>query len=212
MDVKAESLLQSRWARLLTTLGCPVNRIEPAFTDLREHYESSGRYYHTLDHIGAVLDTVYRLGATEQTSALLLATWFHDAIYDSRAGDNEERSAGFARRTLQSLGVDEAILREAERLILLTKTHMPSPDDRLGQILVDADLAVLGVPEAEYDIYARAIRKEYAWVPDEAYRAGRRGVLERFVQRPRIYRTEAMFAQAEEAARRNLRREIESLS
>ena len=212
MDPKAESLLQSRWARLLTALGCPADRIEPTFTDLREQYESSGRHYHRLDHIAAVLDTICRLGATDEMYALLLATWFHDVIYDSRAGDNEERSAAFAGRALRSLGVDEAILGETERLILLTKTHSPSPDDRLGQILVDADLAVLGAPEAEYDAYASAIRKEYAWVPDEAYRSGRRSVLQQFLHRPRIYWTEVMFAEAEEAARRNLRREIELLS
>jgi predicted metal-dependent HD superfamily phosphohydrolase len=212
MDPNAESLLRPRWVRLLTTLGCPADRIEPAFTDLRERYESSDRHYHTLDHIRAVLDAVCRLGATEEMSALLLAAWFHDAIYDSHASDNEERSAAFARRALQSLGVVEVSLREIERLILLTKNHSPSPDDLLGQILVDADLAVLGAPEAEYDAYARAIRKEYAWVPDEDYRAGRRGVLEHFLHRPRIYWTASMFAEAEGAARRNLRREIEWLS
>lgn len=212
MDAKAEFLLRSRWEQLLTALGCPADRIGPVFTDLREHYESSGRHYHTLEHIRAVLDTVGRLGATEEMPALYLAVWFHDAIYDSRAGDNEERSAAFARCALQSLGIDEAIVRETERLISLTRSHSPLPDDRQGQILVDADLAILGAPEAEYDAYACAIREEYAWVSDEAYRAGRRGVLEQFLHRPRIYWTEAMRAEAEEAARRNLRREIESLS
>jgi predicted metal-dependent HD superfamily phosphohydrolase len=158
-----------------------------------------------------MLNIVRELGGTEEMPALRLAIWFHDAIYDTRASDNEERSAAHARRVLQPLDVPEPVLLETERLILLTKMHSLSNEDRPGQLLIDADLAILGASESEYDAYALAIRKEYAWVDEEAYRTGRRMVLETFLRRPRIYSTDEMFTQREEAARRNLRREIESL-
>jgi predicted metal-dependent HD superfamily phosphohydrolase len=61
-----------------------------------------------------------------------------------------------------------------------------------------------------YDAYAEAIRREYDWVPEEAYRTGRAAVLERFLTRPRLYHTAAMTTH-EPAARANLRREIERL-
>ncbi len=97
-------------------------------------------------------------------------------------------------------------------MILLTKAHHAEPDDRDGQVLLDADLAILGAEESRYDEYAAAIRREYAWVPDEAYRTGRRGVLETFLKKPRIYFTDTLFFLREERARKNLAKEIERLS
>ena len=59
--------------------------------------------------------------------------------------------------------------------------------------------------------YVADVRKEYAWVPDADYRTGRASVLEAFLARPRIYHTDVMFTEAEAAARRNLRAEIDRL-
>jgi predicted metal-dependent HD superfamily phosphohydrolase len=211
MDATRHSALLDSWTQLLSAFGAPLDAIRVDFADLQDHYTSAERHYHTLDHIQAMLNVVRELAGSDETPALPLAVWFHDAVYDTRANDNEEKSAAQARRVLPQLGVPETIVRETERLILLTKTHEPAAGDRAGQFLIDADLAILGASESEYDAYARAIRKEYAWVDEARYRTGRRAVLETFLRRPRIYRTDAMFAQREEAARRNLRREMESL-
>lgn len=209
MDTTKQSELRDRWTQLMRELGSLAPASEVVFADLQARYSASERHYHTLDHILAVLERVRELGGTEtEAPALLLAAWFHDVIYDSRASDNEERSAAHARAVLQPLGVTEAILGEMERLILLTKTHTPARQDRAGQVLIDADLAILGAAEPDYDAYAQAIRREYAWVEEAAYRRGRSAVLERFLQRPRIYSTDEMFARLESAARRNLQREI----
>jgi predicted metal-dependent HD superfamily phosphohydrolase len=102
-------------------------------------------------------------------------------------------------------------VEEAARLILLTRTHRCAPDDRAGRVLLDADLAVLGGSREDYDRYARAIRREYAWVEEAAYRAGRRRVLEGFLARPRLFLTDKFFRAREAAARENLRRETASL-
>jgi predicted metal-dependent HD superfamily phosphohydrolase len=212
MTPETRAALGESWTRFLTVLGCPAAALTPAFADLTEHYAAPERHYHTLDHIHAVLETLRALGATEATPALLLAAWFHDVIYDSRTSDNEEKSAAHARSLLHPLGVSEEVLDEAERLILLTKTHSPMAGDRPGEMLVDADLSILGAAESAYDAYAQAIRREYAWVAEADYRRGRRAVLLTFLQRPRIYSTAEMFARAEQAARRNLRREIALLN
>jgi predicted metal-dependent HD superfamily phosphohydrolase len=75
-------------------------------------------------------------------------------------------------------------------------------------VLLDADLAILGASEIDYQAYAVSIRREYAWVPEPEYRKGRRQVLERFLTRPRIFH---FLSHLEEPARRNLVAEIARL-
>jgi predicted metal-dependent HD superfamily phosphohydrolase len=204
--------LEARWAGLLTALGCDPEPARAAFAAVAANYTAPDRHYHTLDHVRDVLDTVTSLwGRAKPPSALLLAAWLHDAVYDTHAADNEERSADFARALLRPLGLSEKLLDEAARLILLTKGHRAEAGDRAGQVLLDADLAVLGADEAAYDRYAAAIRREYAWVPEGDYRAGRARVLEDFLRRQRIYHAAEMHAGAEPAARRNLAREVAGL-
>ena len=109
---------------------------------------------------------------------------------------------------MPTLGVAASTIDETARLILLTRSHETGPGDRAGCTLLDADLAILAADSPTYDAYAEAIRREYAWVPEADYRAGRRRVLERFLVRPRIFFTMEM-GQAEPLARANLVREIE---
>ena len=191
--------LLPRWLRLLPGA-------EDAFADLASRYREPTRHYHTLDHIRAVLDRLDALWP-DAPPALQLAAWLHDVVYDSRAADNEERSADYARAILPALGVPSDVIEETARLIFLTRSHETDPDDRAGRTLLDADLAVLSADGPTYDAYAAAIRREYAWVAEADYRAGRRRVLERFLVRQRIFLTMAM-AEAEARARDNLRREI----
>jgi predicted metal-dependent HD superfamily phosphohydrolase len=180
------------------------------FADLVRRYGEPGRHYHTLDHIVAVLDAIVKIESAP-TPALLLAAWLHDVVYDSRASDNEERSAEYARALPAALGVHAEVRDETARLILLTKSHTTVAGDRAGEVLLDADLAILGAEPHVYGEYAAAIRREYAWVSEADYRAGRRQVLERFLARPRIYRTPWMLAHAQDQARANLAAEITRL-
>jgi predicted metal-dependent HD superfamily phosphohydrolase len=109
------------------------------------------------------------------------------------------------------LHVPAATVAAVAQLIVQTKTHHVSSKDRDGCVLLDADLAILGAPAADYRAYARAIRQEYAWVPDEHYRTGRQEVLRSFLQRERIYKTEQLHQESEAQARRNLEEEIRRL-
>ncbi len=207
MDLGSLKVVRGRWLRALAPFGGAAGPAEAAFADLAARYAEPGRHYHTLDHIAAVLDVLGDLG--DSSTALPLAAWYHDAVYDPRAADNEGRSADLARAALPALGVPGEVVGETARLILLTKTHRAAAGDEAGQWLLDADLAVLGADPETYDRYAAAIRREYAWVPDADYRAGRRRVLEGFLARPRIF---FHLKHAEAPARRNVRREVEALS
>jgi predicted metal-dependent HD superfamily phosphohydrolase len=208
MDEVTESSLRDTWERTLTPFGSSTAAARRAFADLAIRYSEPGRHYHTLEHIAAVLTTLRSLGIEPpDRPALTFAAFLHDVVCDSHASDNEERSAAYSRPFLQALHVPEPIIDEVIRLILLTKTHRTRPDDYDGQVLLDADLAILGTGPASYDRYAALIRCEYDWVPEKDYRAGRARVLEEFLRRSRIYATPEMHVRAEAAARDNLRRE-----
>jgi predicted metal-dependent HD superfamily phosphohydrolase len=143
-------------------------------------------------------------------AAVQLAAWLHDVVYETQAEENEEQSAAYAGRLLQRLALPAEVIATCQRLILTTKGHRAGPDPD-SPILLDADLAILGAAEPDYARYARAIRQEYAWVPEEQYRHGRTRVLQGFLQRGRIYLTEPMFQALEARARANVTREIQSL-
>ena len=132
-----------------------------------------------------------------------------DALF--RNESTEERSADLAVAWLRPLGVLDDLLTPACELILATN-HRTEPQTPDARVLVDADLAILGAAEVRYQRYAADIRKEYAWVPDADYRAGRITVLRHFLARPFIFSTDTLRAEGEESARRNLAAEIVSLS
>jgi predicted metal-dependent HD superfamily phosphohydrolase len=198
--------MRERWAALLAPFSAQPAAIEDAFVLLQTSHAEPQRHYHNLAHIEAVLDVLGRL--VSPSPALSLAAWLHDTVYDPKRNDNEEQSAALARSLLPQLRVPPEIVEEAARLILLTKTHQADEADVEGKALLDADLSILAAPQVEYDLYAAAIRREYAWVPEADYRAGRAGILERFLTRQRIYHSPAM---DEDTARRNLAREIAAL-
>lgn len=135
---------------------------------------SPARHWHGLVHHALMLRAVTRAGrAPEDERALVLATLFHDIVYDATRPDNEEASAAVARRWL----VGDAADRVAA-LIVATKQH-DLDTDPVTRTLLEADLAVLWTPSKRlYAFYAAGIRTEYAHVPDAAYRAGRSAVLE----------------------------------
>jgi predicted metal-dependent HD superfamily phosphohydrolase len=69
----------------------------------------------------------------------------------------------------------------------------------------------LGADPKRYERYAKAIREEYAFVPEPDYRVARVKVLRSFLDRERIYLTDRMYAVGEEFARQNILAEISIL-
>jgi predicted metal-dependent HD superfamily phosphohydrolase len=202
-------------AALAAGATAPAEDIEAAGHALLDRWREPQRHYHTVEHLGAVLHVVDgSAGSAARPDLVRLAAWFHDAVYDPRAaGDTNERaSADLAVRTLRTLGVPATAAGEVARLVLLTVEHAADPADRDGALLCDADLAVLGAPAPEYDAYAAAVRREYAHVPDEAFRAGRAAVLRRLLGLPALYRLPHLRAALGERAAANLRRELAALT
>jgi len=172
------------------------------------------RHYHTVAHLSAVLDVVEsHAELAPHPERVRLAAWMHDAVYDPRAlGDaNERDSAEFAEGLLATLGVPAGTAAEVARLVGLTAGHATEADDPDGELLCDADLAILAADDRAYASYTAAIRREYAHVPEDAFRDGRAQVLKALLELPSIYRLDPLRAAWEAKARANLSRELEVL-
>jgi predicted metal-dependent HD superfamily phosphohydrolase len=209
--------LKRRWRKLCAACGAGGD-VAGAYGELDRRYRGPGRCYHTWKHVAACLGELGRVRPPLEPSearALELALWFHDAVYDPGAGDNEEASARLANHWGSALGLDLGLLSTAAGLILATRHGSPeaqgTPGAQGGRALAliqDIDLAVLGSGPWCYRGYARRIRKEYAWMPDEAFRRGRAEVLRSLLQRGAIYSTPQFRRRCERRARRNLEREL----
>lgn len=206
--------MQKGWVRALEKYRVAPADAYPPFDVLVAAYTAPERHYHNLEHLAEMFKVVERLsGIVDDPSALHLAIWFHDAVYDSRAKDNERRSGELAVDLLGPIGVPSSAIERIVQMIWATAHTAESqpPALRDTQVLLDADLAILGASEERYARYAADIRKEYAWVPEADYRKGRTAVLEGFLATPRIYYTPIMFQEGEQRARANLRAELASL-
>jgi predicted metal-dependent HD superfamily phosphohydrolase len=208
--------LREEWETLLAKFRAEGALVAAVFVDLVARYGEDGRYYHNLYHIQNLLETVATLREQAQNyDAIQLAVWFHDAIYKMQWGadelSNEERSANYAGETLTSMQLPADTVTLVQQLIRATQITQTPPNDMDFYILLDADLAILAAVPEVYDQYARAIRQEYAFVPEGAYRNGRIQILQSFLDRDHIYRTATMYQRCQQAARQNIEREILSL-
>ncbi|MFG3101843.1 hypothetical protein ACGFZL_15190 [Streptomyces sp. NPDC048182] len=207
--------LRSRWPHALLPAreGEGHTDPEPYADELLRRWSEPQRKYHTPDHLTAVLDHVDTLAEyAADPAAVRLAAWFHDAVYLPERSTNEERSARLAERALPEAGVPAARTAEVARLVRLTTGHDPAEDDPDGQVLCDADLAVLASPPAAYAAYTAAVRAEYHFVPDDAFRAGRSAILRQLLALPRLFHTPHGRREWEATARYNLTGELEMLS
>ena len=174
-----------------------------AWRELRFRYSDPGRHYHTLDHIAYCL---HQLATTaHDTPTLRLALYYHDVIYDSCGEHNELQSARFATSQLTALGLQDC--SKIYDLIRATDHHS-GPPVLHSDLICDIDLAALGSHPLEYRRYAKAIRREYAWLPEGKYRRGRTKVLTHFLERLTIYQTPEFQRRLEDQARINMTNEI----
>ncbi|MFE9565730.1 hypothetical protein ACFYM0_31990 [Streptomyces sp. NPDC006487] len=219
-DTHREQSLRARWQATTAAAGATPGLDPAPYADrLLTAWAEPQRRYHTTAHLADVLARIdvladaaaNRAEQAPDRPAVELAAWFHDAVYRPDRSENEERSAALAERALPELGIDEARTVEVARLVRLTITHDPAPGDANGELLCDADLGVLAGTAQEYAAYAAAVRAEYGFVPDEAFRAGRAAVLRRLLELPRLFRTAYGAAHWEAPARANLAAELADL-
>ena len=181
--------------------------------ELAAAYADPSRGYHDTRHLTEVLDRLDELagnGAAYDPTPVLLAAWFHDAVYDGER-DAEERSAAWAEDALAT-AAPAPIVSEVARLVRLTETHTPDDGDANGCALSDADLGILAADPDRYASYTAGVRREYSHVPERAFRQGRAAILQDLLAKPHLFHTAYAREHWEAAARANVVRELEALS
>lgn len=200
-----QALWQQSWA------GLGLQPEADLLPQLLAAYGQPQRHYHGLQHLHECLwhwQQVQHLA--DRPTLVALALWFHDAVYDPQAKDNELRSAQWAMQALQAAGAPAAMAEQVQALIMATcHTAQPAPGD--ARLVVDIDLAILGAAPARFAQYQWQVRQEYGWVPEAQYRQGRRAVLQGFAQRAAIYGTPWFQARLETRARANLAQSLAEL-
>jgi predicted metal-dependent HD superfamily phosphohydrolase len=191
--------------RLLGELSISTNVALDLWNDLRARYEEAHRHYHNLEHINEML----ALAASVPSPELELAIWYHDAIYDPKASDNEALSAALFQQHLGAVLSTDAV-QQVTALVIATDHRLERPTDALANLIIEIDLAILGSSAERYARYAADIRLEYAFVSEQDYRIGRSRVLRSFLNRD-LFVTERGRSFANQA-RLNLMAELEQLS
>lgn len=185
--------------------------------EIIEHYNEPQRYYHTLRHIGKMLEMAEKFEIKDR-KGFLAAILYHDIVYDPERyspgfqGDsNEKASAHICRQVLTEAGIDASIIDRAEKLILWTQKHDAPADDEEAKLLMDIDMAIVGSSPAQYQEYCIATAKEFLTVfTPEQYLAGRKAFLTATKDKKPIFKT-AHFAGHEEQAATNMAWELANI-
>ncbi|MEW1983702.1 DUF4031 domain-containing protein [Pseudarthrobacter oxydans] len=179
------------------------------FLDLLDRWSEPHRRYHGCTHLLSVLESLDLLtDPADPPRTVLLAAWFHDAVYRGVAGQDEEESARLAEDRLQAAGLPEAEVCEVGRLVRLTSDHRPDQGDDDGALLCDADLSVLGGEPGEYARYVAAVRQDYAHIGDADFAAGRTAVVRRLLELDPLFHSDRARELWLDAAHRNLKGEL----
>ena len=200
--------LDRSWQRAWRNLGLPApaslkSRLINAYSEPSRQYHSLQHLLECITHLEPVIHLAHHPGEVE------ISLWFHDAIYDPKAKDNELRSGQWASDALIDKGASPVQAQRVRSLILATR-HQSTPTEPDQQLIVDIDLAILGASPARFAEYDAQVKAEYLWVPNVIYRRQRQAVLQAFLDRDPLYRTAHFRHQYEQPAKANLQGAIQS--
>lgn len=188
----------------LASKGIDVAHLVPMYTD-------PARTYHNLDHIDYMCRHINEMAKLYNISTIahikaLTAAWYHDAIYVPGSTHNESASGELFFNTIgKPQLVSDEDLAEIYDAILCTRSHQ-NPETMIDAIIIDADLAVLGINPQAYRHTSDLVKAEYPGITDAQWRDGRREFLASYLARETIYFT-SWGAKLEGQARSNMEAE-----
>jgi predicted metal-dependent HD superfamily phosphohydrolase len=160
-----------------------------------------------LQHLSSCLPQV------KNATAVGLAIIFHDWEYLPHTPTrwNEEQSIVHFSVFAEELALPQPLISTVKTYIAATISHRIPPgdeDDGDLKLFLDFDLEVLGRERSEYDVYRKQVRKEYSQFDDQQFGRGRIAVLQKFLDRERLYFSDTFYERCEARAKENLKWEI----
>ncbi|WMJ73747.1 hypothetical protein RCC89_11320 [Cytophagaceae bacterium ABcell3] len=210
IDIK-RTVLKETFIELLTNYTDNTRLVDKLWVEIEEKHSSKKRYYHTLNHLGNLLEQLTKVKREIQNwETILFTLYYHDIVYNALKSDNEEKSATLAEKRMRQVSVPNINIELCKKQILASKSHIKSTDSDTNYF-TDADLSILGQSWETYTQYFKNVRKEYSIFPDFVYNSARKKVLNHFLTIDRIFKTDYFYNTFETQAIQNLKREIELL-
>ena len=140
---------------------------------LYNNWTKIGRYYHNLDHLNDVISYIekwrHRFTRSE-FEQLILAAFFHDAIYDPRnPKTNEDKSKKLFRDSY--IGKNERFSLVDDAIDCTKERKQPALFPL--KIFWEADNQVFRKDWMDVLKWERGIRREYSFAPDDKYKEAR---------------------------------------
>jgi predicted metal-dependent HD superfamily phosphohydrolase len=130
-----------------------LNKVEKYVGELLSDFISEEKLYHNLQHTLEVVEVSTEIALaedliTEEVEIVKIAAWFHDIGYVTSWEEHEKESANYAHIFL---GKKSYPVLKVEKIIgCIIATKLPqSPKNKMEEILCDADLHHLGLPDMD---------------------------------------------------------------
>ena len=202
--------MESKWNLLCQNISAQGN-CEEIYKKLVTLYSEPNRSYRNLAHIAHSLREFQGVKLlAEHPEELEMVIWFHDAVYDTRAKDNEKKSAELAAICLKEMGMRNSFINNVAKMILAT-AHKKVPESRDARFLLDIDISNFGQSYGQFIEHNEEVREEYSWVGDNQFKEERKRIIQNFIDRPHIYSPNFFREKYECQARQNLTAYLKSL-
>jgi predicted metal-dependent HD superfamily phosphohydrolase len=205
--------LAARFGALVARVGGDPAAASPVFDRLYAAWSAESRRYHNVEHLIDCLRELDGANARVPTADLVeLALWYHDVVYEPRAGDCEERSARMLVLDAAALAIPLASAMDAAALVRATQHGALSDAARSvgADLVADIDLSILGRDVLRFMDYEFSVEEEYAPASTIRFRFARGRFLATLLDREPLFRTEHFHSRYEERARGHIRALLDS--
>ncbi|KAF2670613.1 hypothetical protein BT63DRAFT_424536 [Microthyrium microscopicum] len=205
----------TRFSALLQSLGATHNLSQFYSIAFLQHHTEPQQHYHTLKHVDSMLASLDdHKSAISNPTAVELAIYLHDWVYNPQATTNEAESVDAFRQLANKVpDIDEKLTERVVNLIDATLSHGVGPDILADEVedmkyFLDFDLAFVGSNGLDYAHSAGYIRKEHSYLSDQEYLDHRIPLLKSHLERERLYLSDHFFTKYETQARFNIGEEL----
>jgi predicted metal-dependent HD superfamily phosphohydrolase len=203
--------IKQRWLDLCERLNVSKEIAQETFEELQDAYTYPQRIYHSLEgHVAGgllVLEDIRMKGMAKNFNALEFAWFCHDAIFDPKEKDNEEKSAEFAVNLCKKMKLCDEFCKAVRDLIIVTNRPVIA-EDIDDQLIIDLDHINFGWDNPSFKEQTQAIRKEMIFLGDKEFAQENQKLFTKMLKKKSVFLTDYFKEKYERRARSNLERAL----